>query len=140
MWAGAFFGMMLKFAEAALAVKYKGGAMVYIEKAFGGKFFAVLWCFCCVLASFGGGNMIQTNAAGSVFKESFGIPPVFIGISIAALTGFVLFCGAKTVLKTSSVLVPAMALIYVLGCFSVLFIFLVRLSVLQDSQGKHYNI
>ncbi|MBR2640142.1 MAG: sodium:alanine symporter family protein [Oscillospiraceae bacterium] len=123
MWAGAFFGMMLKFAEAALAVKYKGGAMVYIEKAFGGKFFAVLWCFCCVLASFGGGNMIQTNAAGSVFKESFGIPPAFIGILIAVLTGFVLFCGAKTVLKTSSVLVPAMALIYVLGCFSVLFIF-----------------
>ena len=123
MWAGAFFGMMLKFAEAALAVKYKGGAMKYIEKAFGGRFFGILWAICCVLASFGGGNMIQTNAAGAVFKKSFGIPPVFIGIIIALLTAAVLFFGAKAVLKTSSLLVPIMALVYVSGCLGVLFIF-----------------
>ncbi|MBQ3531912.1 MAG: sodium:alanine symporter family protein [Oscillospiraceae bacterium] len=123
MWAGAFFGMMLKFAEAALSVKYKGGAAVYIEKAFGGKFFAVIWSFCCVLASFGGGNMIQTNAAGAVFEKCFGISPIFIGIIIAVFTAAVLFCGAKAVLKTSSLLVPIMALIYVFGCFAVLFMF-----------------
>lgn len=123
MWVGALLGMMLKFAEAALAVKYRGGAMNYIEKAFGGRFFAVLWCVCCVLASFGGGNMIQTNAAGAVFKESFGFSPVIIGIIIAAITALVLFCGAKAVLKTSSVLVPIMALFYVFGCAGVLFIF-----------------
>ena len=123
MWVGAFFGMMLKFAEAALAVKYKGGAMKYIEKAFGGRFFAVLWSICCVFASFGGGNMIQTNAAGAVFEKSFGISPVIIGILIAVLTAAVLFCGANAVLKTSSFLVPAMALIYVSGCFGALFIF-----------------
>ena len=123
MWIGAFFGMMLKFAEAVLAVKYKGGAMKYIEKAFGGKIFAILWSICCVLASFGGGNMIQTNAAGAFFEKAFGTPPVLIGILIAALTAAVLFCGAKVVLKTSSLLVPAMALIYVSGCFAALFIF-----------------
>ncbi len=123
MWVGAFFGMMLKFAEAALAVKYKGGAMKYIEKAFGGKTFAVLWSICCVLASFGGGNMIQTNVAGAFVEKAFGIPPVLIGISIAALTAAVLFCGAKVVLKTSSLLVPAMAFIYVSGCLAALFIF-----------------
>ena len=123
MWAGAFFGMMLKFAEAALSVKYKGGAMKYIEKAFAGKFFAVFWSICCVLASFGGGNMIQTNAAGAVFEKSFGIPPVIIGTAIAVLTAAVLFCGAKAVLKTSSLLVPAMAVLYVSGCFGTLFVF-----------------
>jgi len=123
MWAGAFFGMMLKFAEAALAVKYKGGAMKYIEKAFGGRFFSVLWSICCVLASFGGGNMMQTNAAGAVFEKSFGIPAVFIGTAVAALTFAVLFFGAKAVLKTSSLLVPVMALLYISGCFGVLFIF-----------------
>lgn len=123
MWIGAFFGMMLKFAEAALSVKYKSGAMKYIEKAFGGKIFAILWSICCVLASFGGGNMIQTNAAGAFFEKAFGTPPVLIGILIAALTAAVLFCGANAVLKTSSLLVPVMALIYVLGCFTVLFIF-----------------
>lgn len=123
MWVGAFFGMMLKFAEAALSVKYKGGAMVYIEKAFGGKFFAFFWSICCVLASFGGGNMIQTHAAGEIFEKTFGTPPFIIGIIIAVLTGAVLFGGAKAVLKTSSLLVPAMAMIYILGCFGVLFVF-----------------
>ena len=123
MWVGAFFGMMLKFAEAALAVKYKGGATVYIEKAFGWRFPAVLWCICCVFASFGGGNMIQTNAAGAVFKNTFGFSPLIIGFLIAALCGTVLFFGAKTVIKTSSVLVPLMALFYIFGCFGILFIF-----------------
>ncbi len=122
MWVGAFLGMMLKFAEAAFAVRY-GGAMRYIEKAFGGRFFAVLWCACCVLASFGGGNMIQTNAAGAVFEKSFGFSPVIIGGAVAVITMLVLFCGAKAVLKTSSVLVPVMAAVYVFGCFAVLFIF-----------------
>ncbi len=123
MWVGAFFGMMLKFAEATLSVKYKIGAMQYIEKAFGGKFFAAFWSFCCVLASFGGGNMIQTNAVGAIFQKSFGIQPIFIGIVIAVLTAAVLFCGAKAVLKTSSLLVPIMAFVYVSGCLVVLFIF-----------------
>ena len=95
----------------------------YIEKAFGERFFGILWSICCVLASFGGGNMIQTNAAGAVFEKSFGISPVFIGIIIAVLTAAVLFCGAKAVLKFSSVLVPIMALIYVSGCFAALFVF-----------------
>ena len=123
MWVGAIFGMMLKFAEASLAVKYKGGAMVYIERAFGGKVFAVFWSICCVLASFGGGNMIQTNSAAAVFEKAFGTPPFITGTIIAALTGTVLFCGAKAVLKTSSLLVPAMAIIYIFGCFAALFIF-----------------
>lgn len=122
MWVGAFFGMMLKFAEASLAVRF-GDAAVYIQKAFGGKTLSIIWCICCVLASFGGGNMIQTNAAAKVFKDSFGISPVIIGTIIAVITGFVLFCGAKAVTKASSMLVPVMAAIYVLGCFAVLFIF-----------------
>lgn len=122
MWCGAFFGMMLKFAEAALAVKYHGGAMVYIEKALGKKFFPKLWCICCVLASFGGGNMIQTYAAGKTAEISFGINPIWVGFFIAILTGAVLFFGEKGVTGVSSGLVPAMALLYVAGCCAVLFI------------------
>lgn len=123
MWIGAFFGMMLKFSEAALAAKYKGGAMVYIKKAFGVHFLSVIWCICCVLASFGGGNMIQTNAAAAIFKSSFGIPPIVIGISVSLLTAAVLFCGAKTVVKVSAFLVPFMAIFYIIGCVGALFIF-----------------
>lgn len=123
MWCGAFLGMMLKFSEAALAVKYHGGAMVYIEKAFGKRSFSILWCICCILASFGGGNMMQTHAAGAAFEQSFKISPIIIGFLISILTFAVLFCGAKTVMAVSSTLVPIMALFYVIGCFAVLFIY-----------------
>lgn len=122
MWVGAFLGMMLKFAEAAMAVRYKGGANVYIEKALGIKWPAFFWCICCVLCSFGGGNMIQTNSAGAVFSGAFGISPVFIGLLISLFAGAVIFFGTKAVTKVSSYLVPVMAVIYILGCSAVLFI------------------
>ncbi len=121
MWIGAFLGMMLKFSEAALAVKYKGGANIYIEKAFRQKWISILWCICCVLASFGGGNMIQTHSAGKVFQNAFGVSSALIGAILAVLAAAVIFCGASAVTKASSVLVPAMALIYVFGCFVLLF-------------------
>ena len=122
MWVGAFLGMMLKFAEAALAVKYRGGAMKYIEHAFGGRFAAIFWSICCVLASFGTGNMVQTNAAGSICKSAFGASPLIIGSAIAVLSAAVLFRGAKAVTKVSSFLVPFMAAFYMLGCAALIFI------------------
>lgn len=122
MWTGAFLGMMLKFAEAALAVKYRGGANIYIKKAVGGKGLSLFWCLCCVLCSFGGGNMMQTNSAGAVFSGAFGIPPVFIGVAVSLFAGAVIFFGAKAVTKVSSYLVPVMAVIYIAGCSAVLFI------------------
>lgn len=137
MWVGAFFGMMLKFAEAALAVKYKGGANIYIQKAFGGKSVSVLWCVCCVLASFGGGNMVQTHSAGIMFKNTFGISSAAVGAAIALLTAVVIFFGAKAVTRTSSLLVPVMAAIYVTGCFAVLFI--CRNSIIPAAKSIFYS-
>ena len=122
MWVGAFLGMMLKFSEAALAVKYKGGANIYMEKAFGTKRLSVFWCVCCVLCSFGGGNMMQTNSAGAVFNNSFGVSPRIIGLIISGLAGIVIFFGAKAVKNVSSFLVPIMAVFYIIGCTVVLFI------------------
>lgn len=122
MWVGAFFGMMLKFGEAALAVKYRGGAMRYIELAFGGKLPAIFWCVCCILASFGTGNMVQTNAAAGICRDAFGVPPLAVGALIGALAAAVLFRGARAVTKTASVLVPLMAALYIIGCTALLFI------------------
>lgn len=122
MWVGALLGMMLKFAEAALAVRHGGGAMRYIEHAFGGRWAAVLWSGCCVLASFGTGNMVQTNAAAVIGKSAFGVPPLAVGAVIAVLAAAVLFRGAKAVTRVSSVLVPLMAAFYMLGCGALLLI------------------
>lgn len=122
MWAGALLGMMLKFAEAALAVRHGGGAMKYIEHAFGGRRASLFWCGCCVLSSFGTGNMVQTNAAAGICRDAFGVPPLVVGALIGALAAAVLFRGAKAVTKTASVLVPLMAALYIIGCTALLFI------------------
>lgn len=122
MWVGALLGMMLKFAEAALAVHCRGGAMKYIEHAFGGRAAALFWCVCCVLASFGTGNMVQTNAAAAICKSAFGAPPLAVGAAVAVLAAAVLFRGAKAVTRASSLLVPFMAAFYMLGCGALLFI------------------
>lgn len=122
MWAGALLGMMLKFAEAALAVRHGGGAMKYIEHAFGGRRASLFWCGCCVLASFGTGNMVQTNAAAGICRDAFGVPPLEVGALIGALAAAVLFRGARAVTKTASVLVPLMAALYIIGCTALLFI------------------
>lgn len=121
MWAGALLGMMLKFAEAALAVRH-GGAMKYIEHAFGGRRASLFWCGCCVLASFGTGNMVQTNAAAGICRNAFGVSPLAVGALIGALAAAVLFRGAMAVTKTASVLVPLMAALYIIGCTALLFI------------------
>lgn len=125
MWVGALLGMMLKFAEASLAVKFRkegDGALIYIEKAFGSKKLAALWAFFCVLASFGGGNMVQTNAAAAICREAFGLSEVLVGGAIALLTAAVLFNGAKAVTKASSYLVPLMAAFYIIGCLELLYL------------------
>lgn len=122
MWVGALFGMMLKFAEAALAVEHRGGAMKYIEHVTGSHLLSTLWCGCCVLASFGTGNTVQTGAAAQICKSSMNIPPIAVGVSIAVLVFAVIFCGTDTVTKASSLLVPFMSVFYLLGCVLLLFI------------------
>lgn len=126
-WVGAFFGMMLKFAEASLSVRYRdkdcGGAPKYIEKVFVGRRIAVFWSLCCVASSFGTGNMVQSGAAAVMAEKAFDIPALIIGIVLAAITGSVLFFGAKGVTKTSTVLVTIMSVFYILGSFFLLFKF-----------------
>ncbi len=115
MWVGAFFGMMLKFSEAALSVREKGGAPIYIRKAFGGKKAAFFWSLCCVLSSFGVGNTVQIAAASAAAKTAFDLPPFLIGTFAALLVAMVCIGGTRAVAKVSSVLVPLMALFYLLG-------------------------
>lgn len=132
MWFGAFFGMMLKFAEAALSVKFRAqsscGAMLYSEKAFENRIVPIFWAMCCVFASFCGGGILQTQSAAAICSEVFDISPVLIGVLIAVLTAAVLFCGAQSVAKVSSFLVPFMALFYILGCLAALFVFRERVA------------
>lgn len=127
MWIAAAFGISTKYAECALAVKYRsvnekgdfsGGPMYTIRNAFKNKKIAAVlagaFAVFTVIASFGIGNLSQANSiSGSVFK-TFSVPLWITGSVLAVLTAVIVFGGIKAISKVSSVLVPIMAVFYIL--------------------------
>ena len=82
MWIAALFGMVTKYAECTLAQKYRvihsdgsisGGPMYYIEKGMGSRFkwLAIVFASCGLIATFGGGNMVQSNSMVIAFTDQF---------------------------------------------------------------------
>ena len=80
MWITALFGMATKYAEAILAVKYRvsnengeysGGPMYYLERGLGKKWLAVLFAIFGTTASFGIGNMVQSNSVAEAMRINF---------------------------------------------------------------------
>ncbi|WP_227937532.1 alanine/glycine:cation symporter family protein [Alkalihalobacillus deserti] len=122
MWIVAIFGAALSFIESTLAQVYKvkdssgfkGGPAYYMEKAMGarwmGVLFALLITFCFGLAF----NSVQANTITIAFEEAFGTNRLIIGIGLTVLTGFVIFGGVKRIVKVSQVIVPVMAICYLI--------------------------
>ncbi len=113
-----FFGMAIKYAEIFLAVKFKnregGGAMYYIQKGLKNPFLASVFCIVCVIASFGMGNMAQSNAVAQYMGRSFSVPGYICGIFCAVITFYMICGGIGRIGKVSAVCVPLMAGIYIL--------------------------
>ncbi len=129
MWVIALIGMVTKFAEAILAVKYRvvdengrmsGGPMHYISRGLGWKWLGSLFAAFCAISAFAGGNLIQSNSIAAAVQDLVHLPPVWTGVILSAVTGVVLLGGIKSIGKVSSYLVPIMALLYVLGGLTIL--------------------
>ncbi len=129
MWISAIFGMATKFAEVTLAVHFReknkngyiGGPMYYIEKGLGIKSLAVVFSVCCVLASFGIGNMTQSNAISSSLEASFGIDNAATGFTVAFIVALVIIGGIGRIVKVTEVVVPFMSILYIVGAVVVIF-------------------
>ena len=124
MWISAFFGMALSYTENVLGLKYYKktgirGAMSYMEGGLDSKWLAVLFALFCTLASFGMGNMAQSNSISSACEETFSIPPILCGIILSALTAFIIF-GKNRLAKCTEKLVPFMTLFYIIGSLIVI--------------------
>lgn len=128
MWCTGIFGMATKYSEALLAVHYRsklpdgtmgGGPMYYIERGLGQKWLAVLFAVFTVLATFGIGNMTQSNSI-AVTLSVFKIDPNLTGIVVAVLTGSVVLGGIKVLGRVTSFLVPVMILFYMGASIAVL--------------------
>lgn len=130
MWMAAFFGMATKYAEGLLAVKYRvtdkngqmsGGPMYYIEKGLGLKWLAKFFALAGVcVALFGIGTFPQINAITESLNNSFSIPIIVSSIVITILVILVTLGGIKSISKVSEMIVPFMAIFYVVGCLIIL--------------------
>ena len=131
MWVSAFFGMATIYGEAVLAQVYKeekdgditGGPVYYIKAAFSGalgKVLAGLFAVFIILALGFMGNMVQSNSIGAAFQEvfhimNFEIPPIAIGVFVAAIAAFIFLGGTKRLAAVLEKIVPIMAGVYILG-------------------------
>lgn len=135
MWVTAAFGGATKFGEALLAIKYRitnekgeksGGPMYYasrgMEDRYGGNWKWLGWAFAFFgfIASFGIGNMVQSNSVAASLQTSIGLSPVISGVIVAIATGLVIVGGIKSIANVTEKIVPAMAVIYVVGAIIVL--------------------
>ena len=145
MWISALFGMVTKYAEVVLAVRYRernengdwvGGPMYYIRNGLGKKFnwLACLFCVLGALAAFGIGNMTQVNTIATSINtaiDSFGgttaaytmelfgqtvpVSSLMVGAVVAMIVGMVLFGGIKRIGAVAELMVPVMAAVYIIA-------------------------
>ncbi|PWW25819.1 AGCS family alanine or glycine:cation symporter [Cytobacillus oceanisediminis] len=122
MWVIAFLGAASSFVESTLAQIYKikdkdgfrGGPAYYMERGLNkrwmGILFAVIITFCFGLVF----NSVQSNTISLAFNEAFGTSRLMIGLILAVLTAIIIFGGIKRIAYVSQVIVPIMAVIYLL--------------------------
>lgn len=142
-------GMSTKFAECTLGVKYRqqnpdgtvsGGPMYYLSRGIAeryrslggfGKALAALFAVCAMLGGIGAGSMFQANQAfaqfhkvtGGVHGPLEGMGWAF-GLGIATLAGLVVLGGITRIGRVTEKLIPAMILVYLVGCGAVLVVHL----------------
>ena len=130
-WITGVFGIATKYAEGLLAIKYRvqtptgkmlGGPMYALEKGLGWKTMAILFAIFTMIASFGIGNTVQANAIATIANNTYGISPWIMGAVVCGLTAAVIIGGVKSIAKVCGMLVPFMALFYILGCIYILFV------------------
>lgn len=130
MWITAIFGMATKYAEAILAVKYRvvnskgemsGGPMYYLERGCNMKWLGMAFAFFGSVAAFGIGSSVQSNSVALSVESSLGIEPWITGVILTVFTGLVILGGIKSIARASSVIVPVMAVVYVLGGLIIIF-------------------
>ncbi len=132
MWVIAFFGMATIYSEAVLAIKTRkvdedgtvhGGPVYYIREVFRGnfgKFLAGFFAVAAILALGFMGAMVQSNSIGETSNTAFGIPTWVMGVVSAVLVGAILLGGIKRIGRVTEMMVPVMAILYILGSLVIL--------------------
>ncbi|MEN8153225.1 MAG: sodium:alanine symporter family protein [Acidobacteriota bacterium] len=139
MWVTGFLGMMLKFVESTLSLKFRkvnedgsisGGPMYYMEHGLKeklgptfSKMLALVFAGATLMCSMGTGNMAQSNSISDILNKNYDIPTYISGIIITAFVLLVIIGGIKRIAEVTSKLVPFMAILYVLSALIILVVF-----------------
>lgn len=123
MWLIALIGMATSFAESTLAQAYKtrdehgnfrGGPAYYMQYGLGKRWMGVVFSLCLILAFGLVFNAVQSNSIAAAFKVAFDIPNYVVGLVLVAGSGIIIFGGLKTISRFAEMVVPFMALAYLL--------------------------
>ena len=122
MWLIALIGSATAFVESTLAQLYKqkhkdsfiGGPAYYIQKGLKQRWMAITFAI-LITCQFGlSNNSIQANTICGAMQEAFGWSPIWVGLFLAILALFIVFGGIQRIAQVSAVLVPVMAVGYLL--------------------------
>jgi AGCS family alanine or glycine:cation symporter len=122
MWLIALIGSATAFVESTLAQLYKqkhkdsfiGGPAYYIQKGLKCRWMAVLFAILITLQFGLSNNSIQANTICGAMQEAFGWSPIWVGVALATMALFIVFGGIQRIAKVSSVIVPVMAVGYII--------------------------
>jgi alanine or glycine:cation symporter, AGCS family len=128
MWMIAFLGAASAYVESALGQiykvekqgEYRGGPAYYIEKGLRMKWYAVAFA---IVTIFGVGMFlpgVQSNSIALSMNHAFGIPKIAIAIALVTLLGLIIFGGIKRIGRVAQVVVPFMAIAYILAAIVIL--------------------
>ncbi|GAB7225496.1 sodium:alanine symporter [Vibrio owensii 47666-1] len=130
MWLIAMLGMATSFAESTLAQLYKtkdddgnyrGGPAYYMEKGLGMRWMGVLFSIFLIIAFGLVFNAVQANSIANAMSTAFGWDDLYVGIAVVALSAVVIFGGIKRIAKVAELIVPVMALAYLVLALFVMF-------------------
>lgn len=127
MWIIALLGAANAFVESTLAQLYKrrsadsyiGGPAYYIELGLKCRPMAILFSVLTIVTFGFAFNTVQSNTLCEAVENAFGIDRLYIGIAITISTLIIIFGGIQRIAKVSSLVVPVMAVGYILLAFTV---------------------
>lgn len=123
MWMTAMVGMATSFIESTLAQAYKtdhgdstfrGGPARYIERGLGLRWLAVLFSICLIVAFGLAFNSVQANSIAQAMEQAFAVPTWAMGLVLVVVVTPIIFGGLKSIAKVAELVVPLMALLYLL--------------------------
>ncbi len=131
MWVSALLGMVTKYAEIVLSLKYReknqegrwvGGPMYYIKNGLNIKWLAALFAVFAMIACLGTGNATQSNSIAVALESTMGVSPYITGVVLTCIAIAVILGGMRRISSVNEKLVPIMAVFYVTCSVLALFV------------------